>query len=151
MSSDSQVPDSEPEFPSPNDNRASHQITKGSTFVSTTGTNIAIGVCGAIAALLAARVLGPQGRGELAAIQVWPTFLQVIAAAGMSEAISYFCARSPHQARQYLSTGLLISLSSASAFMIVGYFFLPIALHSKGPGVVHDAQAMLLILSLIHI
>ena len=43
---------------------------------------------------LAARLLGPDGRGQLAAIQMWPNFLAAIANLGLPEALVYFSARS---------------------------------------------------------
>ena len=52
----------------------------------------------------AARLLGPAGRGELAAIETWPAFLAVVGGIGISEALVYFSARKPDRAGEWLST-----------------------------------------------
>ena len=109
-------------------------------------TNVAIGVAGAAAATLAARILGPVGRGQLAAIQIWPGFLVVLSMAGIPEALAFFVARHPEQGRRNLSTGLLISLSASLVFIIIGIFVLPIALKAQGSVIVTDAQFALLLI-----
>lgn len=126
-----------------------HRIGNGSTFALTFGTNAAIGLMGAIAAALTARLLGAHGQGELAAIQVWPGFFVTIAGFGMMEALSYFAARDPLKTRSHLTTGLLVSLTVSIICMTGGYFLLPPLLHSKGAAIVHDTQAMLAIIPLM--
>jgi O-antigen/teichoic acid export membrane protein len=95
---------------------------------------------------LAARVLGPVGRGQLAAIQIWPGFLIVLSMAGMPEALSFFVARNPERGRQNVSTGILIALSASVLFIVFGVFVLPFALKSQGHVIVTDAQYALLLL-----
>ncbi len=64
---------------------------------------ITVGANGLIAALafctgsLSARLLGVQGRGELAAIQMWPSAVAGFAALGLPEAGVYFAARDPER------------------------------------------------------
>ena len=53
---------------------------------------------------MAARLLGPSGRGELAAIQTWPNFIAIIAMLGMPEAVVYYAARDPERAGRCLSS-----------------------------------------------
>ena len=45
--------------------------------------NVLITLIGLATGTLLARLLGPQGRGELAAIQAWPTYLVAFAMVGL--------------------------------------------------------------------
>ena len=115
------------------------------TVAGNTLTNVTIGVMGALTAALAARLLGPVGRGQLAAIQIWPLFLSNLAILGMSEALSYFIAKYPERSRQNLSTALLICITCSIPLMLIGYVAIPIVLSHQGTTVVRDAQFCLLL------
>ena len=60
-----------------------HSIHRASPFGShlllTAATNVILALLGLLTGILAARLLGPQGRGELAAIQAWPSFIATVA------------------------------------------------------------------------
>ena len=44
---------------------------------------------GVVTGILAARMLGPAGRGELAAIVIWPTSIAALISLGVNQAIAY--------------------------------------------------------------
>jgi antigen flippase len=115
------------------------------TVAGITLTNVTIGVMGALTAVLAARLLGPVGRGQLAAIQIWPLFLSNLALLGMSEALSYFITKYPERSRQNLSTALLICITGSIPVMLIGYVAIPLLLSHQGATVVSDAQFCLLL------
>ena len=52
--------------------------------------NIALYVLAAATGPLAARLLGPDGRGALAAIQLWPGAIATVAMLGLPDSIAYF-------------------------------------------------------------
>ena len=79
----------------------------------TAGSNLMLSVLGVLTGVMAARLLGPKGRGELAAIQAWPTALASLGLLGMSEAVPYFCTRETEKRGAYLSAALLIGLAGA--------------------------------------
>ena len=79
-------------------------------FASTAAANGALAVVGLLTGMLAARLLGAEGRGQLAAAQAWPLFLATLGSFGLTEAIAYFVARSPSRARAALATGLLLAV-----------------------------------------
>src|SRR5262245_30271561 len=58
----------------------------------TTATNFAIALLALATGPLAARMLGPEGRGELAAIQTWPSVIATLAMLGLGDATIYFAA-----------------------------------------------------------
>ena len=69
--------------------------------------NVLITLIGLVTGTLLARLLGPQGRGELAAIQGWPTYLVGFAMVGLPHALTYFCGRNPLQSGALLATAVL--------------------------------------------
>lgn len=83
-------------------------------------TNVVLGLLGIVTGVLAARVLGPEGRGELAAIQLLPTLLSGLALLGLGEAVTYYAARDPGRASVTITTALSTAFASAVLFIIVG-------------------------------
>src|SRR6185503_3716835 len=79
-------------------------------FVSTAAGSGALAVAGLWSGMLAARLLGVEGRGELAAAQAWPLFLANLGGSGLPETVAYFVARHPSRARATLATGLALAV-----------------------------------------
>ncbi len=66
--------------------------------------------------LLAGRLLGPAGRGDLALIQTIPALMAVVGTVGLGEAAVYFCARERALAPRVVGTGLAtVTLTSIAA------------------------------------
>src|SRR5438105_759149 len=78
------------------------------------GLNVTSGV-------LLARSLGPTGRGELAAVILWPAVLATIFFAGFIEAVTYFTSRFQDKARQIACMGLAVALIESAIIVAVGY------------------------------
>jgi O-antigen/teichoic acid export membrane protein len=95
-----------------------------------------------------ARLLGPTGRGELAAIQTVPSVLGMIALLGLPSAVGYFTARRPAEARSFTVTAAAICLVAAAFAMAVGYLLMPWALHSQPAVVIRDARFYLVFIAL---
>ena len=113
------------------------------------GTFLATAAVYATAALtgpLAARLLGPEGRGTLAAIQLWPGVLAMVAMLGLSDAIVYFGAREPGRAAQWLFTAQFIALGAACVVVCIGYPIVSVALRNYDPSVVWAAHLYLLLI-----
>jgi O-antigen/teichoic acid export membrane protein len=98
-----------------------------------------------ISGILAARLLGPHGRGELAAIQTWPGFIGSLAMLGTHDAVAYYSARSPSEAGSYLGSAMLIALASSFPFMLVGYALMPLLLHAQSSNTVWAGRWYLLV------
>jgi O-antigen/teichoic acid export membrane protein len=68
---------------------------------------------------LAARLLGPEGRGQLAQAQVVPSLIGSFALIGMSEAIIYHASKETAKPSAWIATGTLVSLATtATAWLI---------------------------------
>ena len=111
----------------------------------TAGTNIVLAVLGLASGILAARLLGPHGRGELAAIQTWPSVVATLAMLGMPEATVYYTARDHSAAGRYLGSGILVALISSIPFMLMAYLAMPLLLHAQAPAIVWAGRWYLLL------
>src|SRR5712691_7326914 len=95
-------------------------------------TSLAMQALGLISGTLLARLLGPTGRGELAAVLLWPGILTVVGSVGLTDAMVYVTAREPGRQRAVFATGALIALVQSAALMIAGHFLLPLVLGHFG-------------------
>jgi O-antigen/teichoic acid export membrane protein len=114
----------------------------------TGGTNLLLASLGLISGVLAARLLGPHGRGELAAIQTWPNVIATLAMLGMPEALVYFSARDAAKAGRYLASGVVIALVSSGPFVVAACRLMPLLLASQTARIVWAARWYLLIVPL---
>jgi O-antigen/teichoic acid export membrane protein len=113
--------------------------------ILTAATNLSVGAMGVCTGIIAARMLGPHGRGQLAAIQITPSAIGSFAMIGMPEALVYFSAQQPAMAGRYLGTATVLALTASMPLMLVAYFVMPLLLHAQGPDIVADARWYILI------
>lgn len=113
--------------------------------IGTLGANVALAVLAAGTGVIAARLLGPSGRGELAAIQTWPTFLATLTMLGLPDALVYFIARGEVPAGRYVATATSAALVSAISIFGVGWLLMPVVLAAQDAAVVAAARWYLLI------
>ena len=118
----------------------------GANAALTAGTNILIGLLGIASGSLAARLLGPAGRGELAAIQTWPSIVGTVAMLGLPEAIVYYAAGQPQESGVYLSSGIILALLFSAPCSVVAYGLMPWLLHAQAPAVIWAARWYLLVI-----
>lgn len=118
----------------------------GSNLLVTLFTNGLLAFIGLGTGILTARLLGPDGRGELAAIQTWPMLLAAIASLGLPNALVYFSAREPDHAGRWLTTAIFIALITSIPFTIVGYLLIPLLLNHQRTEVIDAARVYLLLL-----
>jgi O-antigen/teichoic acid export membrane protein len=79
----------------------------------TSATSVAIVALGAVAGVVAARVLGPHSRGVYAIATVAPTFIGIAGTLGVEEAIVYLAARSEgHRTTGHLIWGSFVLASA---------------------------------------
>ncbi len=116
----------------------------GADTALTLGTNALLGIEGAVSGIMAARLLGPRGRGEFAAIQNFSGFVATVAMLGMIEAVVYHCARVPQKAGRYIASGATIALLTSVLMLIGAYFVMPAALAAQSPDVIRAARWYLL-------
>jgi len=106
----------------------------------TFGVSAFLQVLGLLTGIMVARLLGPLGRGELAAIQLWGSFIATLGTGGISEGMVYFVAQSPTKARQYCISGIYLALIGGSPVIILGVFGLSWLLQAQSPEVISIAR-----------
>ena len=90
----------------------------------TSATNLAIHGCNIVTGILAARLLHPVGRGELAAVILWPTILESLGSMGVDWALARKAAAKPGDPsleRTALSLGLAMGLVT----VLLGFILIP--------------------------
>ena len=114
-------------------------------FVASVATAAALALFGFVSSALAARLLQPEQRGTLAAIQVVPGFLALLGMIGQTEAITYFAARGDLPLGDIQGTGLRIAAVGCVSAMAVGAIVVPLILNGRPSGVVTAGLVYLLI------
>ena len=78
--------------------------------------------------IMTARALHPEGRGELAAMLLWPQVLSGIAAFGVPTALVYCVRRHGEQKDDYVSAGVYLALLFSAIAIVAGVVAIPYAL-----------------------
>ncbi|PSB12994.1 polysaccharide biosynthesis protein [filamentous cyanobacterium CCP1] len=100
-------------------------------------TNIATGV-------ITARTLAPVGRGEQAAITLWPQFLAFALTLGLPSALLYNLKRYPEKRSETFAAALLLGTGLGFVATFVGILFIPRWLSQYSPDVIRSAQLFML-------
>jgi O-antigen/teichoic acid export membrane protein len=90
---------------------------------------------GVISGILAARLLGPQGRGELAVVILWPSLLVFLAATGVNQAIVFLTGKHAFESSEILGTSAAVGLVQSLLVLLAGVVIIPLALRSYSPEV----------------
>lgn len=96
-----------------------------------------------VTGVIVARTLLPAGRGEQAAIALWPVLFSSFFTFGLPLSLLFNIKRDPKHVRNYFSTALAALFILGSISAVVGAFFLPRALHKYPSGIIHAAQLMM--------
>jgi len=101
---------------------------------------------GIVTGSLIARLLGPEGRGVLAAIQNWPTLVVGFGTLGIPTAAAYFSGRDPTVAGRLLTTCLIALFLWSIPLITVTYVLMPLLLNAQSASVIYQARVYLLII-----
>jgi len=101
------------------------------------GINAATGI-------ITARALKPEGRGELAALTLWPVFLATVFSLGVPSALTYQLNRDPKKESQLMGAGLLLALFSGLLVAALGAIFIGAWIPQYSPRVILFARIFLL-------
>ena len=129
----------------PRTNVSHRKKSLGQALKGTVATNIALAVLAAATGVIAARILGPDGEGELTAIQTWPLLLGTLSMLGLDSAVVYFIARQPDKGMQFTTTATVIGLVSSMVVGGAAWFALPYLLSAQRSQIVSTARIFLLV------
>ena len=117
-------------------------------FVGTFGTSLFIQGCTLAQGIIVARLLGPTGRGEYAAVILWPVALAGVIIGGIYVAIARRAAREGCTAA-LTHASILLALLTSAVGACAGYFAIPYLLPKDQPGLVPLARIALCVIPLI--
>ncbi len=109
-------------------------ISEGALVVTFLGTGV-----------VASRVLGPEGRGELAAILTWSNLLTLLFMLGVPQATVFNLRRYPDKGPALVAAGLLLALGLGLVAAAAGLLILPIALQKQPASIVRFAELSMLL------
>jgi len=112
-------------------------------FVSTLITQLILLGLGTFTGVASARLLGPLGRGELAALILWPSVLVMLFSMGVNQAIVFHVGQNRDSVSEVWTATILIGLVQSLCVILVGLVVVPLALHRYSPEVRHLALVFL--------
>ena len=115
-----------------------------SAVVQTLVTQIVVLGISLCTGIVSARALGIVGRGQLAAIVMWPQVLAGLFAFGIPAALVYHARRTPENERTLFKAGIALSVLASILMVVIGALSIPRALHTYGATTVRFAQLFLL-------
>lgn len=113
--------------------------------IQTAFANLAVQVVNLLCGIMTARSLGPDGRGLLAGIIMWPQFLAYGMTIGIPIASVYWLKRRPDLAAELAGTGLLLSVGFGLLAALVGVAVIPYSLRTYPAPAIHLAQLWILV------
>lgn len=123
--------------------------TAGRAGLMSVASNLLLGLAGFASAVVANRVLGPTGRGELTIIQTIPSILALLAAIGLPDAALFRIAQRPDEGGRVISTATATALTSSVLVALFGFALAPVLLSGRSESVVQGFRWYLLLCPLM--
>jgi len=119
-------------------------------FVGTFGTSVFIQACTVVQGILIARLLGPVGRGEYAAVILWPAMFAGIGIFGSNIAIARASAKLDDHG-EVLRTGIVLALITSALSSLVCFMALPWLMPQAESYLINLARLFVLFIPLNHL
>jgi len=98
-----------------------------------------------VSGILTARFLGPEGKGELTALLLWPGLISAVGSLGLFEAITYFTGKETKgKIGSIFSNSILASVAQSILLIGIGYLILPRLMNKYDADAVHMSRALLI-------
>lgn len=101
---------------------------KRPALLGTVAAQFAMLALGLVSGLVSGRMLGPQGRGELAAITLWPMAFVFFASLGLNQAIVFYTGRRQHSISEVWTTASVLGVVQSLLVVVVGFLLMPVLL-----------------------
>ena len=114
-------------------NRRDSQVSTRSVkrgFAATLPANVLLKVFGFVSGVLAARLLGPEGRGELATILMYFSIIAVVGILGIQQSVAKEISKTPENENSILKTGLFLAFIVCIPQFLLLYLLAPYLLPS---------------------
>jgi enterobacterial common antigen flippase len=104
-----------------------------------------LAVClNASTSIIVARILRPEGRGEMSALIVWSSVFVGLLTLGLPSSLIYNLRQMPARASRIVGAAFVLSLAIAALAGVTGYFLVPFWLSKYSPAAVSGARWFLL-------
>ena len=90
-----------------------------------------------LGSVIVARALGPNGRGEYAALIAWFGISCIVGQMGQPAALCFYVAKDPRRARDYVATSRAMMLATGTLAFMAGLLLAPV-LSRGNPGIADD-------------
>jgi O-antigen/teichoic acid export membrane protein len=94
--------------------------------------------------ILTARTLRPAGRGELAAMILWPLFMASVTTLGVPSSLIYYLRNRPEERERLIANGFLMATALGVIAAVAAAFILPWWLRQYSASIIHAAEWFLL-------
>lgn len=98
------------------------------------GQALILGI-GVVTGILAARMLGPAGRGELAAVVIWPMGIVTVLSLGINQAIAYAVGSKQFDVDEVTTATIVIGFAQSAIAVLAGLIIVPHVLERYSPTV----------------
>jgi O-antigen/teichoic acid export membrane protein len=115
-----------------------------SSVVQSVGAKFFIIAINAATGILSARALQPAGRGELAAMILWPVFLASALTFGLPSALTYRLRSNPERASRLLGAALVLAALTGVLGSLAGILFMQAWIPQYSPNVILFARIFVL-------
>lgn len=110
-------------------------LTRESHLISTGSTDLVLAALSILSGILVARLLGPEGRGELTVAIIWPSVIAALGMLGVREALTYEGARCHDRPSVLVATALGLALVQSAVLAGVGWLLIPWLTRNQSPEV----------------
>jgi O-antigen/teichoic acid export membrane protein len=124
--------------------RAEKPLSSATAVAQSIGAKLLIIGVNAATGILSARALQPAGRGELAAMILWPVFLASALTLGVPSALTFQLRTNPEKRSELLGAALLLSGLAGGLGMLVAALFMRAWMPQYSPEVIFFARIFLL-------
>jgi len=98
----------------------------GRQVARTASYNVTSAAAAGLGSIIVARALGPEMRGEYAAVTAWFGLLIIVGGMGQPGALCFYVAHDPGDARGYVATSRAMMLVTGIAALVVGILLAPV-------------------------
>ena len=98
----------------------------------------------ALTGVISARALLPEGRGQLAAMILWPMLLAAVTSVGLPSALVYHVRRDARRAAEFVGWALVLCVVTTALGVLGAWYVVPLWLHRQPAHVIAAAQWFLL-------
>ncbi|WP_373231285.1 lipopolysaccharide biosynthesis protein [Cohnella sp.] len=108
--------------------------------IKTMSISMVILVVNMATGMLTARLLGPEGRGMLTAMILWPQFLAFAGTFGIHAALLFHMKKSPDEEAELYYSALVLTVIAGVVALIAGYWFIPLWMAEQSQEIIRSGQ-----------